>query len=189
MQTIANIIGLLGVRGSGKNTVGGIISESYGYESSALADEVRADLEETYGVSAAKLKGLTPEDREWRTQSNSIFNRLSPIEAMIAYAEYMRLMHGLDYWNQRFVVKHQLSKYPEKKLVITDIRRPFEIDFFRLRFNTRIIYVDRGLKGDGDPLENAHNHRELADVVLENYREIPDLKSKINNILTTFNVA
>jgi dephospho-CoA kinase len=96
------LIGVVGLNGSGKDSVGKILVKGYGYEHKDLGQAIRDEL---------KVLGKNILDRN----------------EMVSLANERRKNFGNDYW-----VKKTLSDYvPGEKLVLTSIRNPAEAELIQ----------------------------------------------------------
>jgi hypothetical protein len=60
------IIALVGFQGSGKDTVGNILKNEYGFCTTSFAKPLKAALSDMFGWDPSLLEGITPESRSWR---------------------------------------------------------------------------------------------------------------------------
>jgi hypothetical protein len=61
-------IGLMGLKGSGKDTVGQYFSDQYGYTPISFADSLKDCLASIFGWDRMMLEGRNPKSRAWREQ-------------------------------------------------------------------------------------------------------------------------
>lgn len=62
------IVGILGFKGSGKDTVGDFLVRDYGFERASFADTLKDAVAAVFGWERSLLEGATAESREWREQ-------------------------------------------------------------------------------------------------------------------------
>lgn len=60
------VIGVLGFKGSGKDTVGDYLCREYGFERDSFANPLKDAVAATFGWDRQMLEGATKESREWR---------------------------------------------------------------------------------------------------------------------------
>ncbi len=95
------LVGVVGLNGSGKDTVAIYLAEHYGFDYRDLGQEVR---EEVRG------RNLNPLDRN----------------VMVEIANEMRQRFGFDYWCRRVI-----NSSKSNDLVITSLRNPAEIELIK----------------------------------------------------------
>ena len=107
------LIGVVGLNGSGKDTFARYLVEKHGFVHRDLGKEVRDELER---------RGRNPQDRN----------------EMIKVANEMRHNFGASYWCRK-----ALEGKEEKKLVITSLRNPSEIEEIKARGGVVVeVYAD-----------------------------------------------
>ena len=175
------ILGLVGKNGSGKDTVADILKE-YGFSHFSLSDELRREL---------KKKGIS-ESRE----------------ALIALGNGLRKSFGPEILARKAL----LTIGKQKHATVTSIRNPGEVKELRKRKDFKLIFIDapqeiryernkkRLREGDIGSFEEFKRHEEkeslgksheqqlnkvitMADIVLKNDGELPELKIKVKKLL------
>ena len=96
------LIGVVGLNGSGKDTLANYLVEKYSFSHEDFGQEIRDEL---------KVLGKNHLDRN----------------EMVALANERRTKFGADYWAKRLLAKHK----PEENLVITSIRNPAEVELIK----------------------------------------------------------
>lgn len=181
------LIGVVGLNGSGKDTVALYLVERYGFAHRDLGQEVREEIRNRGG--------------------NSLDRNL-----MVEVANEMRQRFGFDYWCRRAV-----ESAGRRDLVITSLRNPAEVELIkakggtivevhaekRVRFDRTVMRVaaDPGKHGDVDSFDDfsAKEEKELsnpdpskqqllkcvamADVRLDNNGTIEDLRLGIDGAI------
>ncbi|WP_018234212.1 nucleoside/nucleotide kinase family protein [Thioalkalivibrio thiocyanodenitrificans] len=147
------IIGMLGKRGHGKDTVADHLCEVYGFKRMAFADALREEVAEHFGVPVELLldrdrketpcKELAP-PAPWDVGFRGFMRRIlaplgflkrSPREVLQHWGtEYRRLGPEGDpeYWTKKLVGKVRSSG--DGDYIITDVRFPNEADLFMDQF-------------------------------------------------------
>lgn len=117
-------IGLIGLIGSGKNTVGDILEKSLGYEKHSFAEPLKDTLSAIYGWDRALLEGDTEESRVFRETKDSYWSERLGIdiiprnELQVFGTEVVRQHYHEDIW-----VESLLARIKDKEnVVITDVR-------------------------------------------------------------------
>ena len=128
------IIGVIGLIGSGKGTVGDYLRHRYGFKQRAFAGPVKDVASIVFNWDREMLEGNTPESREWREQVDHRYDDIFPdlndgyLTPRLAMqkigTECFRDVFGVDIWVQSLLSKIELGE----KTVITDVRFQNEID-------------------------------------------------------------
>lgn len=209
------LIGLTGLAGSGKDTVGEYFHNKYGYTTISFADTLKDCLSVIFGWDRKKLEGRIPTDREWREQVDEWWaNKLeiphfTPRFAMTHFGtEVMRNCFHDEIWVHTTERKISQSEGP---IVITDVRFPNEIVMVR-KFGGTIFRVKRGdepkwgkfaisaLKGDPKAVialkEVFRVHEsewllygEIPDAVIYNNSDLESLYQQCDSVRATFSMT
>lgn len=126
------LVGLCGYARSGKDTIGQALVERLGFKRISFGDMLKLDLNEF-------MRPQVFEDLQNRGIPLSFeeidFINPSTIEIkeilrkyMIWYGEEMKKFNGIHHWTNRAL---QQINPEDKKIVITDVRRPNELEIFR----------------------------------------------------------
>lgn len=146
-----NVIGLCGFIGSGKNTVGDILVNDYGYEKLSFAGTLKDITSILFSWDRNLLEGDTPDGREFREKKDEYWSNIlgyyvTPRNMLQKMGtEVMRNNVHNDIWVNS--LKKKLLDNRNKKFVITDVRFQNEIDFLRDKsIGAKIIQIFRGTK-------------------------------------------
>lgn len=126
------IVGLCGYSKSGKDTFGRVLIERLGFKRISFADMLKKDLNEYMKVAVfndLQEKGINIDfsSVDFEKYSNDeIKEILRPY--MIWYGEEMKKINGTHHWTNRALSQIQDQ---DKKIVLTDVRRPNELTLFR----------------------------------------------------------
>ena len=124
------IIGLVGFKGSGKNTVGEYLVVNHGFTAMSFAAAVKNTVAALWGWPRHLLEGDTQESRIWREEqddywTNRIGKRITPREQLqFLSTELVKNQIHDDFWLMR--LRQQLMENPSS-VTITDVRFPNEI--------------------------------------------------------------
>lgn len=151
---MVQVIGILGFKGSGKDTVGEYLVREHGYEVESFANPLKDLLSAVFGWDRALLEGNTVDSREWRetpdewweakldwlAKTGNYLGRFTPRAAM----QYI----GTDVMRQHFDdsvwIKSLEARIRNKdKVVITDCRFPNECKLIT-HYNGLLFRVKRG---------------------------------------------
>lgn len=182
-----NVIGLVGLAGSGKTTVAKYIKEKYGYEFLTLSDIIKEEAQKRGLVSGEAVEEikviLSKFGDQWRAETEK----------------------------KDIVAEKLIEKIKEKKLknVVADgARSPAEIELLRKSFDKfKLIYVStdfetrfkRRLKDDPSAKKEKMQERDnmdiekkglqdvidMADLILDNNGTIKDLRHQIDVLMGT----
>jgi hypothetical protein len=127
------IIGVVGLIGSGKGTVGDYLRDKHGFKQRAFAAPVKDVASTVFGWDREMLEGNTPESRDWREQPDPQFDgifpdlnegKLTPRLALQKIGtECFRDVFGINIWVSSLLLKIETGE----NTVITDVRFQNEI--------------------------------------------------------------
>lgn len=140
------LIGLLGLKGSGKDTVG-LYYEQQGYTAISFADSLKDCVATIFGWDRTMMEGRTPKSRAWREQNDPWWaerlgvEHFSPRVAMTRFGtDVMRAHFHEEIWISNTERKiHQIMG----PVVITDTRFPNELAMVK-RLGGTVMRVVRG---------------------------------------------
>jgi hypothetical protein len=144
------IIGLMGLAGTGKSTVGRILKDEYGFIPVSFASSLKDAVAVLFHWPRHLLEGDTAESREWREKEDVYWSQVfaKPVTPrwVLQYmgTEVIRNnLHGA-FWIHSLGA--QIQNNAQKDYVITD-----------MRFFNEIDYVQGTLKGFVVQIVNSHN--------------------------------
>jgi hypothetical protein len=140
------IIGICGLQGSGKDTLGNIFETKYGFKKLSYASILKDIVSVLFGWDRNMIEGATIESRKWREQIDEWWAKRLDIPNLTP--RYILQFFGTDLFRTHFhseiwvaAVERQLSKY--KNVVITDCRFPNEIQMIQ-SYGAKMIMIQRG---------------------------------------------
>ncbi len=193
------IIAICGLQGSGKDTIGSYLINSYGFTKLSFAGVLKDIVAILFGWDRTMLEGATPESREWREQVDPWWSEKLGIVNLTP--RYVLQYFGTDLFRTHFhpdiwviAVERQLSKYTN--CVITDCRFPNEFEML-CSSGATVIKITRGElpnwyepyvsglieKPDGIHPSEYMWVKSKFDYELENNSTITDLEIKVDSIL------
>ena len=139
------IIGICGLIGSGKGTVGDILVEQ-GFTKVSFADKLKDGVATIFGYNRAMLEGDTDESRQWREQTDEFWSKETgrTITPRIVLQEFGTDCMRNGYYDGVWVslLKQQILDNPGD-YVIPDVRFRNEQDMIR-ELSGQIWRVQRG---------------------------------------------
>ena len=133
------IVGILGLKGSGKDTIGNYLIEKYNFEKIAYAGALKDAICCVFGWDRNMMEGATEESRKWREEIDPYWG-FSPREMMQRIGtDLFRKQIKDDIWIKSLKLK--LEKMTTN-VVITDCRFNNEIDVIKEKGGI-IILVER----------------------------------------------
>ena len=129
------IIGICGLIGCGKGTVGDILVDDYGFTKLSFADKLKDGVATVFNWDRAMLEGDTVESREWRETQDDFWTRETgrTITPRLVLQEFGTdcMRHGFDDGIWVSLVKQELVKLSNKNFVIPDVRFPNEANMIK----------------------------------------------------------
>lgn len=174
------IIGITGLAGSGKDTIGDIITNNYSnWEKMSFASHLKDVTALLFGMDRKMLAGETPEDRAKREQPDEFWSKKMGKDFTPRYAlqflgtNLLRNKLHQNIWVDCLERKILNSK---KNIVITDVRFPNEINMIK-SIGGEIWRVERGTLPDWfRKVESWNQNRENLEY------DIPYYVPEISNI-------
>ena len=181
-----NIIGIVGKKQSGKDSIAGRLVEEYGFVRYAFADPIKFACQSIFGFTDEQCWGEEKEivDEYWGISPRKVFQvfgtELFQYE-LPKHAEELADI-GRNFWVFVFArwYERQLAKYPDIKIVVTDVRFPFEADMIT-RLGGTIIKTVRSEHLDKD-MHASETEMDLIPYsdLIENTGSLNDLYHKID---------
>jgi len=140
------ILGLVGLIGSGKDTAADYLVNFHGYRRESFASSLKDAVANVFGWDRQLLEGRTTQSREWREQrdewwSTRLGQDITPRHVLQQWGtEVVRNGFHDDMWIASLENKIRTSR---DNIVITDCRFPNEIKAIRAQ-GGRIIWIQRG---------------------------------------------
>lgn len=140
------IIGIMGFKGSGKDTVGKHLVRAHDFKSTSFAKPLKQSLAALMDWSEKDLEGVTAHSRDWRETpdswwSDQLGTQVTPRHLMQQFGtEIIRKHIHDDFWVMR---TRKLIEQTPQNWVITDVRFPNEINMIK-SLGGHVIRVQRG---------------------------------------------
>ena len=129
------IVGILGLKGAGKDTIGNYLIDNYNFEKIAYAGALKDAICCIFGWDRTMMEGSTEESRKWREEVDPYWG-FSPREMMQKIGtDLFRKQIKDDIWIKSLKLKlEKMTQGPFKmknNVVITDCRFKNEIDVIK----------------------------------------------------------
>jgi len=194
-MTKTNLIFLLGLAGSGKDTVGQFLANKHNYVRVAFADALKEEV--------AKIENINVQALHTQGSVKELYR-----PKLIEYAEKKRQISPL-YWLEKAFEPYRHSGlshkgfYPNQNLVVTDCRRGAEILWVhdwkamaKENVNVFLVIVNRPNITDKDVLthyclgvaegiDRIERRFKLIDAYINNDGTLADLERKVNTLVQT----
>ncbi len=191
------IIGLSGIQGAGKDTVGEILINEYGFAKLSFASALKDTISVLFGWPRDLLEGATEESRIWRETVNEYWAEKTNIpdftpRKALQYIGTDLLRNHLckDIWacivESKIIQMTKLN--PNINIVITDCRFTNEFAILKKFDSAQIVKVEReSLILSNNKTQTHSSEIEWKDypfdVILPNNGSIEELKDSIKNLI------
>ena len=142
------IVGIAGFIGSGKGTVGTVLTEKYEFRKDSFAASLKDACSIMFDWPRDMLEGETKESREWREVVDQWWSTKLGIENLSPRLALQLI--GTDALRNNFsdamwftTLENRIRKNPKQNVVISDVRFPNEIKFIQDQGGI-MIRVNRG---------------------------------------------
>lgn len=203
------LIGIVGFIGSGKGTVGSILSEKYEFTQDSFAAPLKDAVAAIFGWDRTLLEGATQESRMWRELPDKFWSEKfgKPFSPRLAL-QLMGTEAGRDVFHKDVWVTSLLKRSKGRDTVITDVRFKNEINLIKEN-NGIIVRVRRGEEPEWyntAVLANRGYHHEMVelqklnihisewdwigspiDYTISNDGSLDDLEKEIENLMLYYN--
>lgn len=179
------IIGILGKKRHGKDTISDHIIKKYKYQSVAYASPLKEACRILFGFNDEQLYGNDKEviDEYWEITPRSAFQFIGT-DLIRAQMKQLTPKIGENFWAEctRKCIRDKLKQDPQSNIVITDVRFPNEVDLVH-EFNGIIIKVERpNMKSNDEHISEKgiddiknFNHKIINDGTIEELHKKVDI--------------
>ena len=184
------LIGLVGLIGSGKDTVAARLVDRHGFKRDSFAKSLKDATANIFGWDREMLEGQTKKSREWREQPDVFWSErfgksVTPRWVLQYFGTEVCRGGMLDsIW-----VDSLVARYTGDKTVISDTRFVNEIKTIRQQ-GGKIILVKRGLIPSREEMQASGAHQSewdwigcKFDHVLENDSTLEILNQKVDDLI------
>jgi len=164
------LVGLVGLKGSGKDTVGDLLVKHHNFYKVAYADPIKIKVCEMLGLNLSEYDGFKRSTLESKNSKNS---KINGRDFVVGVGMMMR-----EFDQNQFVsyVDSEIKKH--KNVVVTDVRFLNEVDHLR-KLNGLVVEVDRGLTNHSTHISEQLAGTGVVDSVLDNTKTLEHLKNEI----------
>lgn len=184
------IIGLIGVKGSGKDTAGEYLIENHGYTRYAFGDPVKEICKTLFDLSDGQLNDHNlkeAKDSRWGLSPREMFQRIGTefgqFDLFKIFPELKKRVKYREMWVKLF--SEWLEKNKDKLVVVTDVRFKHEAKFIKDTGGVN-IKINRN-KGERDnhisEVELNQIPKDLIYSEVDNNFELVDLYSQLDSII------
>ena len=174
------IIGILGNKGHGKDTISDHLTSKYNFHKKAFAEPLKEICHILFGFNNEQLYGNLKEipDKYWKITPR---NAMQFVGTELFRNKMSDLIPGIshNFWLE--CMRRQSGKYD--RLVISDVRFQNEVDFIH-EMNGIVIKVERGNKETNDVHASESEILQVTnyDFYIENNSDFQTLYSKVDNL-------
>lgn len=174
------IIGILGNKGHGKDTISDHLVSKYQFHKKAFGNPLKEICQTLFGFSHDQLYGNRKEitDKYWGITPRKV---MQFVGTDLFRNKMNELIPGIshNFWLE--CMRRQSGKYD--RLVISDVRFQNEVDFIH-EMNGIVIKVERGNKEIKDNHTSESEIRQIVnyDFYVENNSDLHTLYSKVDNL-------
>lgn len=191
MDNLPQIIGIAGRKYNGKDTLGDILVNKYGYTKLSFAQPIKDISKILFGFNDEQLYGSLKEvvDSRWNVTPRDMFQFIGTEMFRNMMATKIPGL-GQGFWIKCFMerVKIMIQQNPNIKIVIPDIRFPNEIDAIRKFNNHLLLRVNRPCVNNNIDVHESEIHIEelSVDHVILNDSDIKNLENALNKHLQDY---
>ena len=184
------LIGLVGLIGSGKDTVAERLITHHGYKRDSFAKSLKDAVSSMFNWDRELLEGNTSESRKWREQPDEFWSKRMGKEVtprwVLQYfgTEVMRQSMYDAIW-----VDSVIGRYKGDKTVISDTRFQNEIKTIKAH-SGKILLVKRGELPTREEMQNNGSHQSEWDWIgsnfdytIENNSSIEELNANVDQFI------
>jgi len=188
------IVGLAGLKNSGKDTVGAYLVKKHSFERRSFADKLKESASALFDIPVYELEKMKNDPTcvigvGRNTDANKgyiyAFNEPQTVRLMLQRygTEAHRSIFGPDFWvDQLFPVG---GFYGGRAIVVTDCRFQNELDRIKL-LNGKTVFVERPALDLKDPHSSEGLRPEWCDYKLDNSGTVEDLFKRVEVMLDEF---
>jgi dephospho-CoA kinase len=184
------IIGVLGRKGSGKDTISDHIIKKYNYEKMQFAEPLKSICKTLFNFSDEQVYGDLKEtiDPAWGVTPRHVLQYIGTNMFRNHIKELFPEI-GNNFWVNLIKIKYlkKCESSNNVKVIVSDVRFQNEIDIIH-QLNGKVIKLTRPSLTNNDEHESEKNIDNLnGDFTIINDGSLEELYSKVNKIINTIN--
>ncbi len=190
------LIGIVGLIGSGKDTVAERLVAQHSYRRDSFAKSLKDAVSSMFNWDRELLEGKTDASREWREQPDEFWSERfgKPVTPRWVLQYFgTEVMRGNMY--DGIWVDSCLGRYKGENTVISDTRFVNEIKKIRAK-NGKIILVKRGELPTQKEMQEQGAHKSEwdwigseFDYIIDNDGTLEDLYKKVDDLIVSFEIT
>ena len=140
------LIGIMGKKGSGKDTVSDYLVENYQFHKLAFADPIKQVAQIMFDFTEQQLNGELKEtiDKRWGISPREVFQKLGTEFGQFDLPKYFPILGekvNRNFWVERLKIEY--GKLPDNSnVIVSDVRFNHEIEAIK-KMGGKIIYIER----------------------------------------------
>ena len=186
------LIGLNGLKGSGKDTVGSYLVDNYGYERASFAAKLKESAAALFNVNPDIWEDLKNDDKAFVQLGRNVgsfepTHNISSISIRIFLQRYgteaHRTVFGSDFW-----VDHALKGVDRNQnIVFTDARFENELSRIKSLMGVNLQILRPQLTNEDDHISEAPPPIELIDFQIVNDQDLDYLYGRVDDFMSCIN--
>lgn len=181
------LIGIIGEKRHGKDTIGDYLKEKLGYEKLSFAGPLKKITSELFDFSDEQINGdlKEVEDKRWGASPRRLLQVIGTELFRDGLGKHFPHLKG-QMWvlTTKNIILKKLKENPETNLVVTDCRFPNEVDMIR-ELSGKVIKVVRPGYAETDLHSSELSIRNMNDYdkLITNNSTLEDLYKKVDEFL------
>jgi hypothetical protein len=176
------VIGVMGKKFHGKDTVADHIVKNYGHDKISFADPLKEGCRQIFGLDDEQLYGSKKEtiDEYWGVKPRTI---LQYVGTDLFRNQLMEIIPdlGKNVWIKR--MEKTFIDNPDKSYIVADVRFPNELEMIE-RHGGIVIKVNRPNQVSGDTHASETNIDKMdGDVLIQNDSTLDELYHRVNMVM------
>jgi hypothetical protein len=182
-----SIIGITGLKRSGKDTISNLLTEKYNFTRYSFADPLKRGVKEMFGFTDEQLWGDEKEkiDDNWGISAREVLQILgTEILQYDIHRHTDKLKDvGRNIWVLRFSIwyKQEIKKNPNLMVVIPDVRFQHEVDIIKSIGGSMWKVIRPSINNNDLHPSETEMEKIVADLTIINDSTIENLYNKIEN--------
>ena len=190
------IIGIIGTKQSGKDTIGNYLKERYGFSKYAFADPIKEISKILFDLSEKQVNGSNQEkdeiDPRWNLNGRQVLQRLGTefgqFKIFDIFPELKEKIKYRELWVYLFDA--WLKNHSNKNIVITDVRFIHEMEHIK-KLGGNILKISRNTGLDDNHISECESQQiqeTNIDFNIDNNNTLHDLYSQVDTFVSILNL-